>query len=310
MRTSLLRYVWLAILGLLLLVACGEPSSGSQPKPQTSLPPPATATPSSVPVPIVSTSAVPTPRPSVPPAATGQAAMTKEEYAEACGELVKIDVEGYARFKETGEGGGPPEQGGFPVAEWVDSHLALRPPPELADFHEARVAGLTLQIARPGFSRDAYAAFISEAETLRAMPVDLQSLLLDESCLYPEAYRTGQAVLDAGERIANRGPASVPPTIEDYAARCGDVRMTVPFLDTPYAVFLHTLVGLVELTPPPELEQFHDYMIRVYRHLAFAGTDRPVPRSLIETGKEIVESTDAQTYSVLISTGCAAAQKS
>ena len=240
-----------------------------------------------------------------------QAEMTALEYADTCGELFVLEAEGYARYQETGEGGG--REGERTYIEWVDMYSALEPPLELADLHEARMAKFSSTFTvetsdgRPfvmGSSSRTQAAYVREMEIVAGMPMTLRDILLEKGCLNNVEVQLGKHYLEARERIATRGPAPNPPTVRDYAERCADVMATVPLMDSPKNLLLHIALGINKLTPPPELEQYHEYSIMALRHWTLGGRDSPLPKSVIDRGKEAMSQLDPQVFDTLSSTGC------
>ena len=287
-RFPMTRYVLLATIGIVfLLVACGDPES----------PPRTTFTPAPAPVLAIATAspvpvATPTPQSAVQSVSADQAGMTAHEYAEACGKLNAIDAEKYACFLETGEGGG--KEGEREHAKWVDELATLKPPAELADFHEARTTKFSSSLTGPNHLSQA--ACVKEMESLDAMLLEVRSLLLEKGCLHDTEIRVAQFFLASRQRIATIGPALSPPTVQDYAERCADVRGTIPLMDTPSKIPQHLLLEMSELTPPPELEQLHKYTIMLFQHWMFQGIDEPVPKHVIEAGREALEPRPKRAY--------------
>ena len=225
-----------------------------------------------------------------------QPAVTASGYADSCGELnARLDE---ARLRETGMGGGEDI-----LRSFQEGLSALEPPPELADFHEARTTTYTSQsVTGPG--PKSRAAFVREIEIVAAMSPNLRDILVSEGCLSDWGVNLGKHYLEARERIATRGQPANPPTLTDYAERCGDVRLTEPVMGSSAMSTQHLFLGLDELTPPPELEQYHATSIAILRHDASSGLVTPVPESLIEDARRATNTLAPDVRDVLMSTGC------
>ena len=179
--------IWLTIVFILLVVACGDTEVPPETT-QASPPPPATATPSRVPIAtatlVVAQVVTPTPESPLP----------IQQYATRCGELVVLQDETYEQYRKADKVGTQEHWDWY--VEWVDMALALRPPPELADFHEAVADFYSSEVEYGGPNSQTRAAFIRELATVEAMPDDLRELLLNEGCLDEDRLQAGRQNLE------------------------------------------------------------------------------------------------------------------
>ena len=259
---------------LVFLAACGGPaqpaapvqstpaSAEAAPTPAPALPTPrptaaTEATPApTVPPPTPTTEAAPeaTPAPTAPPPAptlprptstpTAMPGLTLAEYAAACADLVAR--EGEMKFDE-----------------WVVELAALRPPPEVAAFHEATSAQFTGQ-SNGGPNAETQAAYDRRTEILVELPAELLDPLFEAGCLREVEIVVAQNILAAKARVAARGPQVVPVTVEDYAQRCADITRTVPIMGGWDAFTKHIIDHWRELIPPAGFEDYHAALLAVY----------------------------------------------
>ena len=284
MRPSTIRYIWLAIAGILSLVACGDTVQTTR------------ASPSPIPTGATATVGAPT------APATPESFFSVQQYATTCGRLVVLQDETYEQFLNVNKVGSQEHWDWY--VEWSDMVLALRPPPELADFHEARADFYSSEVEHEGPNRWTRAAFIRELGAVDAMPDDLREILLEAGCLDEGRISAGRENLAVIERVATRGPAPDPPTVEDYADRCHDVWLAVPLFDSHDAYLEHYFTGMDSLTPPPELQEFHRHLVGKLRRM-FAQKDsyRPtVEIARLATRHSGILS--PQLYSSLVDANC------
>ena len=255
---------------LVVLAACGGPAQPAAPVQSTPAPAEAAPTPAPVlptPRPTATTEATPTPTvppptataeatpaPTAPPPAptlprptttpTAMPGLTLAEYAAACGDLVAR--EGEMKFDE-----------------WVVELAALRPPPEVAAFHEATSAQFTGQ-SNGGPNAETQAAYDRRTEILVELPAELLDPLFEAGCLREVEIVVAQNILAAKARVAARGPQVVPVTVEDYAQRCADITRTVPIMGGWDAFTKHIIDHWRELIPPAGFEDYHAALLAVY----------------------------------------------
>ena len=247
---------------LVFLAACGGPAQPASPVQSTPAPtvaqPPPTATTEAAPTPTVppptATAEVTPPTPTVPPPTptlprptstpTAMPGLTLAEYAAACADLVAR--EGEMKFDE-----------------WVVELAALRPPPEVAAFHEATSAQFTGQ-SNGGPNAETQAAYDRRTEILVELPAELLDPLFEAGCLREVEIVVAQNILAAKARVAARGSQEIPVTVEDYAQRCADITRTVPIMGGWDAFTKHIIDHWRELIPPAGFEDYHAALLAVY----------------------------------------------
>ena len=249
-----------------LSTSCEQPSQAPTPPPTAvSVSPTSTPDPTPVPQETPVSQATPVASATVTPAATPESFMSVQEYAASCGDLNRnFDVDKYQQLVEARS-----SRDWSWFADWVDTLSALRPPPELADYHDGRTTKLSSQIVQRGLSKFSQDAYMREIEAIDSMPLDLRNFLLQEGCLTTADIQFGQTMLEGQRRMASRGPAPSPPTVRDYAERCTDVLMTTPLFNNRDQRGFHLLFGMDELVPPPELEQFHNHLFKTLQDWVF-----------------------------------------
>ena len=181
------------------------------------------------------------------------------------------------------------------------------PPPELAEIHEAITEVQSSQIAATiGPNAESQAAWVRQIELTAVMPAEHRVILTEQGCLNATVVQMGQMYLAARDRIAARGPSPSPSTVEDYAARCADVRMTTPLMDSRDNIGWHLILKLDELTPPQELEQFHDHMIATLRTWLLGNGTESVGAAMREATSLARDGSSVSTenYNALVSSGC------
>ena len=297
-----MRCIWLGIASILSLVACGD-SKAPPETPQASLPPPATAT-SSL---LLTSTDTPVVAPTAPPTAVPnplESFFSIRQYATTCGKLVVLQDETYEQFRSVNKVGSQEHWDWY--VEWVDRILALRPPPELADFHEARAGFYLSEVEHEGPNSQTRAAFLRELAVADAMPDDLREILLESGCLDEGRLSVGRSNLEVIERVAARGPAPDPPTVEDYADRCNDVWLAVPLFDSHDAYLEHYFTGMDSLVPPPELQEFHRHLVGKLRRM-FAEKDDPrLSTEIARLATRHSESLSPELHRSLVVAGCIA----
>ena len=226
-------------------------------------PPPAAVSVAATPTPDPSGTTVPQETAVEPVAATPEAQLSVQEYAASCEELNYTFPR--ASFDEFIATKGKSEEARTSFTAWITMWSALRPPPELADYHDAKTSQFLSEIQHGGFNQAAHESRIREAKAVDAMSPEVQAILFQESCLIQLDYIIGQRLLEGLRRAESRGPAPNPPTVTDYAGRCGDVRMTIPIMGGRDGIAGHLANGMDALSPPPELQQFHDHLVSTLR---------------------------------------------
>ena len=184
--------------------------------------------------------------------------LTVREYAWACGDWMAVS--------ETIRPGIPGERD---MREWVQSANELTPPPELVEFHEARVGTYSKQFGTDGETigpnAEAQAAYQREVELVDAMSPDVRRVLIDGWCLTEEDVLSGRRRLEAlarADAIANMEPGTV--TVAMYALACADVTRTTPHFDDSAAVYDHYVEKWTALEPPAEVEEYHAAVLEVF----------------------------------------------
>ena len=147
--------------------------------------------------------------------------------------------------------------------EWAVELDALRPPPEVAAFHEATSAQFTGQL-NGGPNAETQAAYERRTEILVELPAELLDPLFEAGCLREVEIVVAQNRLAAKARVAARGPQVAPVTLEDYAQRCADITRTVPIMAPWESVTKHLIDSWRGLIPPAGFEDYHAALLAVY----------------------------------------------
>ena len=125
---------------------------------------------------------------------------------------------------------------------WVQRANRLRPPQELADFHEARFNACAKQFGPDGEvlgpNPEAQASFDQEVAIVDSTQADIRRTLIDLGCLTEEDVLSGRRRLEALARASaypGIEPNSMTPSV--YALACADMMRTARRFNAQDAVF-------------------------------------------------------------------------
>lgn len=284
----------------LLSVACGQTQKTPSP-----VVPSATA--------ISVSASTPTPIPALAPTATAvaqsvvapqptvAALMSARQYAEFCGELNSVFPRN--QFVKFVESGGTDESSREAVKTWVGLWVQMRPPPELAEYNRARVDQYQLQFQHGGFTQANQEAYLRELQAVDAMPSALRGIMFENNCIFQLTFAMGQRTLLAHRRTETRGPAPNPPTVADYAERCGDIRYTAPLQAGRRPTAEHFATSMSALVPPSELQEFHDHMIETLTE--WANSDLTVSVGpILKEATQKADDLPPENHIILLSNDC------
>ena len=152
---------------------------------------------------------------------------------------------------------------------WVQRANRLRPPQELADFHEARINACAKQFGPDGEvlgpNPEAQAAFDQEVAIADSMQADIKRTLIDLGCLTEEDVLSGSRRLEALARAsAHPGiePNSMTPSV--YALACANMMRTARRFNAQDAVFARFIEWWRALAPPSGVEAHHAAVLEMY----------------------------------------------
>ena len=191
----------------------------------------------------------------------------------------------------------------------LEAVKALEAPLELSDFHSAwvslyeeqvQVLGANTVVIGPNpATQAAYERWLSATA---AMAGDLRLMLRDVDCLDREIINYAFDFIEARQRMATIEPGRVM-TAEEYGQGCGDILLSAPTLTsmTGLADYLKEQWG--RLTPPTELQGYHDIVFDFYQSLAETGEFGSQPKFYAALTAE-VETIPNETIAIMGQWGC------
>ena len=150
----------------------------------------------------------------VPHTPAVQASMSESQYAEACGEVMTIDLTDMTREEYAG---------------WVQSFADLNPPDSLVDWHHSVLNIYELKLKSQITKLDLRLPYIQLARAVMSLDEIPGRLLERESCHRRSSVELSRVIADARERLAGYTSSSDPMTVEEYAVHCAEVTLAAPW---------------------------------------------------------------------------------
>ena len=212
------------------------------------------------------------------------------EYAETCMSIMSVEAASGAKWERQ-------------LAQWVEDLNAVEPPPELHLFHLNLTTQYSALLEAGGPNSETQAAYVHWLEIVTMLDEQVMEILLDTDCVTELDLAVAVTQFEARARMDARHFLARPLTIQEYADHCNDIERTVPVMDNLDGLLTHFILEWRKLLPPPELEQYHEYVQEVYLYWKENGMDGPTSGSVLLAANE-VKGFSPETYAILVNSGC------
>ena len=187
--------------------------------------------------------------------------------------------------------------------QWGKDLESVEPPPELSSFHISLTAQYSAQVESKGPSSEAQAAYESWRDAIALLEDDVILILLDAGCVTDLDLHIIVAQNEARARMEARQLLARPLTVQEYADHCKDIERTAPVLDNLDGFFTHLILEWRKVSPPAELERYHEYIQDTYRYWRENGMEGATPGSVLLAANEM-DGFSPETHATLIGSGC------